>query len=255
MSSLKRIGVGTSLVLTSFLGCWFIQSYWAGAGTPSAGVPRCSYFVAVMLLLHVVGYLALKESVHSEGKQSAGSVSMRRLQEHPIRFIGGLAVAVTCFGLAIGQFQETRRMMALAKEWEQKGRSLPPTMISEHGGACVALICVGLIGLLVAFRHGPETARGFEMDNLKQNRDEIIRIAARYGARRVRVFGSVARSEAGEKSDVDFLIDLEAGRSLLDQVGMQQDLESLLGCRVDLVVEGGISPYLEAKILAEATPL
>ncbi len=90
---------------------------------------------------------------------------------------------------------------------------------------------------------------------LEQHRAAILRVAARYGARNVRVFGSTARGEATETSDVDILVDLEAGRSLLDQVGLQQELEELLGRRVDVVVEGGISPYLEGRILSEAVPL
>jgi hypothetical protein len=88
-----------------------------------------------------------------------------------------------------------------------------------------------------------------------QQRDAILRIAARYGARNVRVFGSAAREEATDDSDVDILVDLEPNRSLLDQVGLKQELEELLGCTVDVVVEGGISPYLEERILSEAVPL
>lgn len=91
--------------------------------------------------------------------------------------------------------------------------------------------------------------------SVEQQRDAILRIAARYGATNVRVFGSAARDEATDESDIDLLVDLEAERSLLDQVGLKQDLEELLGRRVDIVVEGGISPYLEEQILAEAVPL
>jgi predicted nucleotidyltransferase len=76
-----------------------------------------------------------------------------------------------------------------------------------------------------------------------------------YGIRRVRLFGSVARGEAGPESDLDVLVDVEVGRSLLDLVGFEQDLEALLGRRVDVVTEGGLSPYLEARILQEAIPL
>jgi uncharacterized protein len=90
---------------------------------------------------------------------------------------------------------------------------------------------------------------------VQQQRDAILRIAARYGAANVRVFGSAARDEATDESDIDLLVDLEAERSLLDQVGLKQDLEELLGRKVDIVVEGGISPYLEEQILAEAVPL
>jgi predicted nucleotidyltransferase len=90
---------------------------------------------------------------------------------------------------------------------------------------------------------------------LEKNRTEILRIAAEYGARNVRVFGSTARGSATDASDVDILVDLDEGRSLLDQVGLQQELEALLGRKVDVVVQGGISPYREGRILAEAVPL
>ena len=90
---------------------------------------------------------------------------------------------------------------------------------------------------------------------LEQHRTAILGIAAKHGARNVRVFGSMARPGATETSDVDILVDLAPGRSLLDQVGLQQELEELLGKKVDIVVEGGISPYLEERILAEAVPL
>jgi predicted nucleotidyltransferase len=93
------------------------------------------------------------------------------------------------------------------------------------------------------------------IEQIRNKRDAIFRLAARYGVRKVRLFGSVVRGESGPNSDVDVLVDIEPGRSLLDQVGFEQDLEALLGCEVDVVVEGGISPYLETRILQEAQPL
>jgi predicted nucleotidyltransferase len=94
-----------------------------------------------------------------------------------------------------------------------------------------------------------------QFSDLRQRRDAILSLAAKYGIRRVRVFGSVARGEARPGSDLDVLVDFEPGRSLLDQVGFRQDLEELLGHRVDVVAEGGISPYLKAEVLREAVPL
>ena len=90
---------------------------------------------------------------------------------------------------------------------------------------------------------------------IEQYRDAILRTAAKYGARNVRVFGSTIHGRATDTSDIDILVDLDAGRSLLDQVGLKQELEELLDRRVDVVVEGGISPYLEERILSEAVPL
>src|SRR5437879_8370791 len=93
------------------------------------------------------------------------------------------------------------------------------------------------------------------LEDVRRRRSEIERLAAGYGAHDVRLFGSVARGEARSKSDLDVLVAFEPGRSLFDLVGFEQDLEELLGCEVDVVSEGGISPYLEDRILAEAVPL
>jgi len=90
---------------------------------------------------------------------------------------------------------------------------------------------------------------------LESRRNEILNLAARYGAKNLRVFGSVARGEGGPGSDLDLLVDMEKGRNLLDLVGFWQDLEELLGCHVDVITEGGISPYLRERIYEEALPL
>jgi predicted nucleotidyltransferase len=92
-------------------------------------------------------------------------------------------------------------------------------------------------------------------EKLRAHREEILEIAARHGAHRLRVFGSVARGEARPGSDLDLLIELEPGRSLLDQIGLEQDLEELLGIPVQVVVVGGISPLLRDRVLATAVAL
>ena len=76
-----------------------------------------------------------------------------------------------------------------------------------------------------------------------------------YGARDVRVFGSRVRGTARPDSDVDILVKLEAGRSLLDLIAIKQDLEDLLGCKVDVVTEAAISPYIREQVLNEAAAL
>jgi predicted nucleotidyltransferase len=88
-----------------------------------------------------------------------------------------------------------------------------------------------------------------------QRRDEILRLAATRGARNVRVFGSVARGDSDERSDIDFLVDLEPGRSLLDLGGLNLDLERLLGSSVDVVSSRGLRDRVRERVLREAVAL
>jgi len=90
---------------------------------------------------------------------------------------------------------------------------------------------------------------------IKRYADEINRIARKHGAVRLRVFGSHASGKTTEASDLDLLVDFEPGRDLLDLVGLKQELEALLGQKVDVVEEEGLSPYLREKIIQEARPL
>lgn len=90
---------------------------------------------------------------------------------------------------------------------------------------------------------------------LQKYRTEILYLAMRHGARDVRVFGSLARGEDNEGSDLDLLVKLEEGRSLLDLVGLKQDLEDLLSRPVDVVTERALSSYLRERVLSEAAPL
>ena len=92
-------------------------------------------------------------------------------------------------------------------------------------------------------------------DLLRKRRDEIFRIARQYGAHNIRIFGSVQKEIDRIDSDVDFLVDLEKGRSLLDLGGMVFDLQQLLGRRVDVVTEKGLHWYIKETILSEAEPL
>jgi predicted nucleotidyltransferase len=86
-------------------------------------------------------------------------------------------------------------------------------------------------------------------------REEIKELAANYGARNVRLFGSVARHEAGSDRDVDLLVDLEPDRSLFDLGGLLMELQDLLGCKVDVVTEQGLRPRIRARVLRDAVPL
>ena len=93
------------------------------------------------------------------------------------------------------------------------------------------------------------------IDALKRHRSEVLRLAAQYGATDVRVFGSVARGEADETSDIDFLVRMNPGRSVLDIGGLLMDLQDLLGRRVDVVTERGLRPRMRERVLREAIPV
>lgn len=92
-------------------------------------------------------------------------------------------------------------------------------------------------------------------DVLKSKRNDILRLAAQHGARQIRVFGSAARGEAGPTSDIDLLVKMDRGRSLLDLIELSQELESILHRKVDILTDEGLSPYLQQRILDEAIPL
>ena len=98
-------------------------------------------------------------------------------------------------------------------------------------------------------------APAITLDNVRRARADIVDVAARRGASNVRVFGSVARGDAAATSDVDFLVDLEPGRSLVDLGGLLMDLAELLGVDVDVVTEAGLAPRVRERVLAEAVPL
>jgi len=88
--------------------------------------------------------------------------------------------------------------------------------------------------------------------DLDARREEILRLASAHGARNVRVFGSVARGDSGPGSDLDFLVEFEPGRSLLDHAALQIELEALLGRRVDVASERGLRPRIRERVLREA---
>ena len=93
------------------------------------------------------------------------------------------------------------------------------------------------------------------LEQLRARRGEILATARRHGARTLRVFGSVARGDADAESDIDFLVELEPGRSLLDQGALLMDLQERLGCRVDVMTEAGLRPSVRARVLQEALTL
>ena len=90
---------------------------------------------------------------------------------------------------------------------------------------------------------------------LRTRRSCLLDSAARYGARNVRVLGSVARGEADPASDLDLLVDLEPGRSLIDLGALLVDMEAELGMTVDVVTEAGLRPAIRERVLRDAVPL
>jgi hypothetical protein len=90
---------------------------------------------------------------------------------------------------------------------------------------------------------------------LKEKRLEILRIAQEHGAHNVRVFGSVVTGDAGPNSDIDFLVEFDKERSLLDQVGLIQDLEDYLGQKVDVVTPNALHWYIKDSVIAHAVKL
>jgi len=92
-------------------------------------------------------------------------------------------------------------------------------------------------------------------DIVVSHREEILATARKHGAYNVRVFGSVARGEARPDSDIDFLVNLEAGRSLMDLARLLRELQSLLGRDVDVVTEAGLRPRIRPRVLKDARAL
>jgi hypothetical protein len=90
---------------------------------------------------------------------------------------------------------------------------------------------------------------------LNEKRTAILATARRHGARNVRIFGSVARGDDDEKSDLDFLVEFEPDRSLLDHAALLLDLEELLRCKVDVMSEKGLKSRIRERVLREARPL
>mgnify|MGYP001565135356 CR=1 FL=1 len=90
---------------------------------------------------------------------------------------------------------------------------------------------------------------------LREKREEILTLASRHGARNLRVFGSVARGDAGSDSDIDLLVEFEPGHGLLAHAALIRELEQLLGCKVDVASQNGLKARIRSRVLEEAVPL
>jgi predicted nucleotidyltransferase len=90
---------------------------------------------------------------------------------------------------------------------------------------------------------------------LRTHREAILRLAREHGARNVRIFGSAARGDDTINGDLDVLVEMEEGRSLIDHVALKQELGALLGQEVDVVTEASLHPQIRERVLREAVPL
>jgi predicted nucleotidyltransferase len=142
--------------------------------------------------------------------------------------------------VTLGVYQ--REGVFVDRSAELAAMGCPPRLPRSSGGGNV------IAGMSPATAH-------IDLPTLRARRDQILSCAAQHGARNVRVFGSIARGEAEADSDVDLLVKMDQGRSLLDLVGLWQELEDLLGARVDVLSEGGVSPHLRERIFADAVAL
>jgi predicted nucleotidyltransferase len=97
--------------------------------------------------------------------------------------------------------------------------------------------------------------QGMNYSELHGKRKLILKIATKYGAKRIRVFGSVARGDTNQSSDLDLLVDLEANRSLFDLGGLLYELQQSLAIPVDVVTENGLSGEMRRRVLSEAVDL
>ena len=93
------------------------------------------------------------------------------------------------------------------------------------------------------------------LSDIQSRKEQILEVAARHGASRVRIFGSVSRGDASPSSDIDLLVHLNENATLLEQIGLKNDLEDLLGCNVDVVDDDAVSPAIRDVIMAEAVTL
>jgi hypothetical protein len=142
------------------------------------------------------------------------------------------------------RFLAGREVLAIERHGKLVGYYVP--VATDESGVRVA---IRRLRDEVRERHAPLAAL------IRRRRAEILKTAERYGARNVRVFGSVLHGEDKPGSDLDLLVDFDAGRSLLDLIGLSQDLAAMLGRKVDVVTAAGLKPWVRDRILAEAQPL
>lgn len=93
------------------------------------------------------------------------------------------------------------------------------------------------------------------INDIRNRLEEVNAICTKHGASNLRIFGSTARGDETPQSDVDFLVDFERGRGVLQLMALEMELEQLLGAKVEVLTVGGLSPFLKDRILTEAIPV
>jgi len=93
------------------------------------------------------------------------------------------------------------------------------------------------------------------LQELNNYKGRILSVAAQFGAKNVRVFGSVAREEDDPNSDIDFLVEMEAGKTIFDRIGLKSELRKLLGKKVDVISDKAIKGRIKENILRDAVRL
>ncbi len=144
------LAVWISFVLVSVIGVLCVYGYWADRGRGQAAVLRSVIFAGIMAGVHFVGYRAWNRSLEDDPRGPESTQPKTAALPRP-RVIW-LVVSVVFIAAAAVQFREYLATVAEARRWEQAGRSMPPTMIGEHAGTAIALLCIGLIFMIVAFR-------------------------------------------------------------------------------------------------------
>ena len=173
-----------------------------------------------------------------------------------------MGYTATAMKLSARLIKEARGAAGLTQaELAERAGTSQPTIAAYEAGDKVPNVStlervLRATGTTLTTSRSPGTQRSVRLRRLlDQRRDEIVEVAAQHHASNVRVFGSVARGEETEGSDIDLLVDMDRGRSLLDQARLRRAMSELLGVEVDVVTTGGLLGRDERTILGEAVPL
>lgn len=147
-----------------------------------------------------------------------------------------------------------RRLPEMLRHLRANRANAPRFVIGRHRKPEAVLLSVQEYESL-AERAERSSGNGNPANLVQARREQILAAAGRHGARNVRLFGSVARGEAGPASDIDLLVQMEPGRTLLDLGGLYSDLREVLGRPVDVVPDDSLKPEIRDRVLAEAVPL